>query len=344
MGHNRKTWTVLLGLLAAAALLVSACGDDDDDDGIDAPAPDATGELSSGNEEEPRESATAVGTAAAGDAPDDDGFPLTVERSDGEELVIEEAPQRIVSLDASATEILYAIDAGDQIVAADLYSNFPEEALLKARLDAFAPSPEAILAEEPDLVLIFSNEGDIVSVLDDLGVEVLFLEPPAELDGIMERVELFGEITGHGEEAAAVASDMANRVDSIVEAVSGADEGPRVFHELDNTLFSVGPGSFIGDLYELLGAENVAAAAGQPFPQLTSEAIIAADPEVVILADEAFGETIETVSARPGWAVITAVREGRIHGVDPDIASRPGPRIVEFLELVAAYLYPELFE
>ena len=169
-------------------------------------------------------------------------------------------------------------------------------------------------------------------------------EPPPDLDGIYERIGLFGEITDHNAEATELVGSMQERVDAVLETVGEVEEGPRFFHELDNLLFTVGPGSFIGDLYDLLKAQNIAAETGEPFPQLTSEAVIAADPEVIILADESFGESIETVQARPGWDVISAVEEGRVHGVDPDIASRPGPRIVDFLEIVAAYLYPELFE
>ena len=315
--------SVRLCLIALVCVLVVACGDDEDGEESDS-TPEVTSED--------------VSDDAATD------FPLTVTRSDGVELTIDEPAQRIVSLDPSATETLYAIGAGDQVVAADLFSNYPEEAQAKARLDAYQPSAEAILAEEPDLVLMFVNDTGAVDVLDDLGAAVLFLEVPDSLDGIYERIELYGQITGHTDEATDLVDSMQARVDAVVEKVAGVDQGPRVFHELDATLFTVGAGSFIGDLYELLKAQNIAAAVDSEFPQLTSEAVIAANPEVIILADEDFGETPESVASRPGWSVISAVNEGRVHTVDPDIANRPGPRIVEFLEDVAGYIYPELFE
>jgi iron complex transport system substrate-binding protein len=117
-----------------------------------------------------------------------------------------------------------------------------------------------------------------------------------------------------------------------------------VFHELDNTLYSVGPGSFLHDVYATLRAENIAEATGQPFPQLNPEAVIAANPQVIILADEEFGESADTVAARPGWDQISAVRDGRVHGADPDIFSRPGPRVVQAIEILKPLLYPELGE
>jgi cobalamin transport system substrate-binding protein len=313
-----KVWIPVL--LALCVVVTAACGDDDDSE--DAPEVDT----------QENEDATP------------DSFPLTVTRSDGAELTIEQPAERIVSLDPSATEILYAIGAGDQVVAADLFSNYPEEAQAKARLDAFQPSPEAILAEEPDLVLMFANDTGAVDVLDDLGATVLYLEVPDSLEGIYERIELYGQITGHEDEALSLSDTMAARVDAVVETVADVEEGPRFFHELDPTLFTVSPSSFIGDLYELLKAQNIADDSAGEFPQLTSEAVISSDPEVIILADEGFEETIETVRARPGWNVITAVAEGRVHRVDPDIANRPGPRIVDFLELLLGHLYPELAE
>ncbi|MEX2237729.1 MAG: ABC transporter substrate-binding protein [Dehalococcoidia bacterium] len=319
-----RLWLPILALL----ILAAACGGgDDDDDGDD--------------RQTPQETATQGATPA--ESEEGTAFPLDLERSDGETLTIELEPQRIVSLDSSATEILYAIGAGDQVVAADLFSNYPAEAEAKARLDAFQPSAEAILNERPDLVLVFDDATGVVGTLDDLGARVLYLEVPDSLDGIYERIDLYGQITGHEQEAAELVESMTARVDTVLQTIAEVAEGPRVFHELDNTLFTISSDSFLGDLYVLLKAENIAADAADAFPQMTAEAVIEADPEVIILADEEFGEDIDTVSARPGWNVISAVQSGRVHGVNPDIASRPGPRIVDLLEQLAALLYPELF-
>ncbi len=132
-------------------------------------------------------------------------------------------------------------------------------------------------------------------------------------------------------------------VAEVTESVDGLD-APTFFHEVDNTYYTAGPGSFIADLYDELSAENIAESTGQAFPQMSAEAIIAADPQVIILADEDAGESPETVAARPGWDVIAAVKDGRVHVVSPDIISRPGPRLVEALETLAGLLYPEVLD
>jgi iron complex transport system substrate-binding protein len=133
---------------------------------------------------------------------------------------------------------------------------------------------------------------------------------------------------------------MDARISEIQRALAD-EEGPSVFHEIDNTFFTAGRGSFIGDLYDILGAENIANATGEAYPQMTQEAIIEADPDVIILADEDAGETPATVAARPGWEAISAVQNNRVHIVDPDIVSRPGPRIVVALRTLARFLYSD---
>ena len=126
-------------------------------------------------------------------------------------------------------------------------------------------------------------------------------------------------------------------------ALEDVAEAPTVFHEIDTKYFSAGSGTFIGDLYGMLGAANIADATGQAYPQMSAEAIIQADPDVIVLADEDAGESPETVKARPGWGSVSAVKNDRIYVIDPDIVSRPGPRLVEALRTLAGYLYPELF-
>ena len=137
---------------------------------------------------------------------------------------------------------------------------------------------------------------------------------------------------------------MQQDVTDIQEQLVDVEQGPRLFHELDNQLFTVAPDSFVGDLYTILKAQNIAAGTDQAYPQLSQEAIIEANPEVIILADTAGGESVEMVKARPGWGSISAVANNRIYVIDPDIASRPGPRLVDALGTLAQMLYPERFE
>lgn len=269
-------------------------------------------------------------------------FPLAIEQSDGEQLTIEQAPQRVVSLSAHATEILCDVGAGDQLAAVEAFANCPLEGGEKPDLDSFAPNLEAIAGFNPDLVYVSSDQDGIVGALRDVNIPVLFRELPTSIEGVLSEILLFGRLSGHAAEAEALVQSMQERLDAVSERVAEIDEGPRIYHELDTTYFSAAPQSFIGGFYTLLKAENIAADAIDDFPQLSAEVIIDRDPEVIILADEAAGVTAESVAERPGWSGISAVVNERICVIDPDIVSRPGPRIVEAVEALAECLYPEL--
>lgn len=337
-------YRLVLLLAAAFALVLAACGDDDGDSGSGSPTA-TTGS-----------SATATATPVVATPiapffdchaphpatePDASYFPVTVTDGNGDEVTINEPPVKIASLDAAHTEILYAIGAGGQVSAVDNFSNCPGEAnALSARVDSFNVSVEAITGLEPDLVILFYDPGDLVTSLRAAGLNVLFLLTPADLEATYDEIKLVGNVTGHPDEADALVTSMISEVTAIEASVEGED-APTIYHEVDNTYYSVGPGSFIADLYNVLGAENIADSTGQPYPQLSSEAIIAANPEVIILADEDFGESAETVGARPGWSAIDAVENGRIYGINPDIISRSGPRIVDALRALEGYLYPD---
>jgi iron complex transport system substrate-binding protein len=276
-------------------------------------------------------------------APDATAFPVEVTDSVGNTVTLEAPPQSIASLSAGHTEILYAIGAGDQVTAVDSTSDCPQAVNDLPKVDAFTPSVEAIADLQPDLVVIFFDPGDLQASLQNLDIPVLNLAAPASIQGVYDQTELLGEATGHAADAAGLVADMQAAVQSIQSEIGDAVPAPTVFHEIDNTYFTAGPGSFIADLYDILGAQNIADATGQPFPQMSAEAIIEADPEVIILADEDAGETPDTVKARPGWGSVSAVQNDRIHIIDPDIVSRPGPRLVEALRTLAMFLYPERF-
>lgn len=275
--------------------------------------------------------------------PDAAAFPADVTDSMGNTVTLAATPQRIVSLSAGHTEILYALGAGDQVTAVDSTSDCPRATDGLPKVDAFTPSVEAIADLEPDLVIIFFDPGDLQSSLQGLGIPVLNLAAPDSVQGVYDQTALLGEATGHAGEAADVIAGMRTAVEDVQSTLADAGEGPRVFHEIDSSYFSVGSGTFIGDMYTVLGAKNIADATGENYPQMSAEAIIEADPEVIVLADEDAGESPDTVKARPGWGGVSAVRNERIYTVDPDIVSRPGPRLVEALNTLAAYLYPELF-
>jgi len=270
-------------------------------------------------------------------------FPLTIEQSDGQQLTLERAPQRIVSLSTHATEILCAIGAGDQLAAVERYANCPLGSKEKPELDAYKPNLEAIAGYQPDLVYVFSDTEGIVEALRRVGTPVLYLKLPSSMEGVLEQIELFGRLSGHESEAQELVQSMRERMDAVKDKVADVEQGPRIFHELDPTYFTAAPNSFVGDFYNLLKAKNIAEGATDEYPQLSAEVIIQRDPEVIILADEAGGVTADSVKQRPGWDQISAVKNNRICAIVPELVSVPGPRVVDGLEALAKCLYPERF-
>lgn len=333
---KERTWWILATLMALLAIIAAGCGDDGEKGSGTPAAPTVTDAAPSAGTFEPFDCEGEY----PGTAPDDSAFPLDVTDDSGATLSFEEPPSAIVSLSAAHVEVLYAIGAGDQLVAGDLFSDCPVAAAELEKIDSFTPSVEAITALEPDLVLLFYDPGDLRNSLEAADIKVLALDSPADVEGVLDQIRLLGQVTGHEESAETTIGGISGRIDEIVASIP-QDEPLSVYHEVDNTFFSAGPGSFVSDLYDILKAENIAEATSEPFPQLTQEAIIAAAPDVIVLADEEAGESAETVSARPGWDSIPAVQNERIYTIDPDIVSRPGPRLVEALEKLAGLLYKE---
>ncbi len=294
--------------------------------------------------EEGGRKATSTPTAATPSLPSpfQESFPLTVKDDHGKAITLPAAPQRVVALAPSFIEVLFAIGAGDSLVAVDENSDFPPEAAAKPKISGFQPSVEGIAGLRPDLVIIFFDPGDLQSSLERLGIPVLFLATPATVGETLDQIGLLGRASGHGDEARQLVAQMQEGIDAITAKLAAVQQGPRVFHELDPTLFTTCPGEFVHDMYALLKARNIAEQVSGAC-QMSNEALIQADPEVIILADEPSGESPQTVAARPGWDQISAVRNGRVHSVDPDIVSRPGPRIVDAMETLARLLYPERF-
>ncbi|HHX85439.1 MAG TPA: ABC transporter substrate-binding protein [Actinomycetales bacterium] len=244
-------------------------------------------------------------------------------------------PQAIVSLSPTTTEMLYAVGAGEQVVAVDEQSDFPAEVPV-TELSGYTPNVEAILGYAPDLVVTTDDNGGLVSGLERAGVEVLLLPAGDDVDDTYDQIEQVGAATGHEDAADDLVERMRTEIDEIVASVPERAEPLTYFHELDDTYYTVTDATYIGNAYELLGLRSIATG-DDAYPQLSEELILEADPDLVFLADaQCCGVTPESVAERAGWDGLTAVREGRVHVVDEDIASRWGPRIVDFLREVAA--------
>jgi iron complex transport system substrate-binding protein len=269
-------------------------------------------------------------------------FPVSVKSGPmkgGELVTIEARPRSIVSLSPTATEMLWAIGADDQVIAVDDQSDFPE-GVPTTELSGYEPNVEAILGYEPDLVVSSGDSGDLVASLDKVEVPVLLLPSATDLDESYAQIERLGAATGHVREAAEVVAEMRAGIEAAVAEAPDA-AGLTYFHELGPDLFTVSGRTFIGEVYGLYGLRNIADAAGKgdDYPQLSSEYVVSADPDLVFVGDnECCGVTPADVRARPGWKEMSAVRDGGIYVVDEDITSRWGPRVVEFVELVGKIL------
>ena len=327
----------MLILLLAVGLLLSAC------------EPAATATPASVQEPEP----APITEAAPSPEPIEEPAPEMMTFTDdlGHTFELADYPQSIVSISASTTEILFAIGAGGQVVGRDEYSVYPAEALNVTSVGAMWEElpAEAILALEPDLVVaaqIISE--DQVQALRDLGLNVYWQANPTSYEELFENLRDFARLTGHEAETETLIADLTARVKAVQAKTATVTETPSVFYELDATdpsnPWTAGSGTFIDYIIKQAGGANAASALEGEYAQLSSEQLIAVNPDVILLADAPYGTTAESVAARPGWDVIAAVKDNAMYPIDPNMMSVPGPRLVDALEVTARLLHPELFE
>jgi iron complex transport system substrate-binding protein len=262
------------------------------------------------------------------------GIPSTTE-------AVKQAPARIVSISTVATEMLFAIGAGEQMVAVDSLSTFPAEAPV-TDLSGFEPNIEAILGFQPDLVVLSYDPGDVMAGLEAAGVDSLLQGASMTIADTYVQILALGEITGRTAEAEALVDSMQAEIAELAASVVEPDEPLSYYHELDDTLYTVTSSTFIGEVYALTGLVNAADPADAEgtswgYTQLSAEYLLDADPDIIFLADtKCCGQTAATIAERPGWETLTAVSTGRIVELDDDVASRWGPRIVDFLRAIVA--------
>lgn len=269
-------------------------------------------------------------------------FPVRIE-SGGVVTTIDTVPTRIVSLSPTATEMLFAIGAGEQVVAVDEYSYHPDEAPV-TDLSGFTPNLEAIVAFEPDLVVVSDDIDDIVDSLAGVAIPTLVLPGATVVSDAFDQIRTLGAATGHADEADTVASSMEAEIEALIAGVAASDEPLTYYHELGSdgggSFYSVTSSTFIGEVFGAFGLENIADPAdadGFGYPVLSVEFIIEADPDLIFYTS-CCGDTPESIADRPGWGSITAVRDGALFELNDDLASRWGPRLVEFFEVVASAL------
>ena len=263
-------------------------------------------------------------------------FPVTIENN-GTSITIAEKPDSIISLSPTATEILFAIDAGSQVIAVDDQSNYPAEAPI-SDLSGFTPNLESIVALSPDLVVVSFDVDGIVAALSAANIPVIVQFAASSLDDTYTQIAELGTVTGNASKSEALISEMKSEIASAIASLPAESAALTYYHELDNTLFTVTSATFIGSVYALAGLTNiadVATGAESGYPQLSPEFIVSSDPAIVFLADtKCCGQSAQTLAQRPGFSELTAVTTGSVVELDDDVASRWGPRTVDFVQAI----------
>ena len=316
---STRTLALAAAAVASAAAALAGCG--------------SAASTPAGTASSPAASSPA---AAAGSS-----FPVTVTASDGS-VTIKAKPVRIVSLAPTATEDLYAVGAGPQVVAVDQNSDYPPGVPV-TKLSGLTPNLEAIARYRPDLVISYQNANGLVTGLGKLGIPVLIEPAAATLADAYAQIGQIGQATGHLTQARRVVAAMKAQIAGYVRQAGSSHPGLTYYWELTaSPFYSVTSSTFIGQIVGLFGLKSIADAADKAsdggYPELSEEYIIKAQPRIIFLADNQAadgGQTPATVAKRPGWSAIPAVQDHEVIGLNDDIASRWGPRLPQLVAEIA---------
>jgi len=268
-------------------------------------------------------------------------------------------PDRIVSLAPSTTEILFALDLDDKVVAVTDYDNYPYDfsawvaaGNMTSVGDFSDPNMEVIASVDPDLILATAGvQGESIDSLRSLNYKVLVLDP-SSVEGVLQDIVLVGKATGHNAQATTLVNSLRSRIDAVEEKVASAASKPKVYYEVwydPTSLWSAGSKAWQNELIEKAGGTNIFADQQLDYFQSSAEAVIDLNPDVIVLPATGMGfgppfwGSIDDVKARPGWSSISAIQGNRLFQVDGDVIARAGPRVADAIEALAAYFNPELF-
>jgi iron complex transport system substrate-binding protein len=278
-------------------------------------------------------------------------FPVTVKDALGNEITIEKEPERIVSLIPSNTEIAFELGLGDKMVGVSDFDNYPEEVNNIEKIGGQEFNVEKILSLNPDLVLAHQsgahNAEEGLNQLRDAGVPVFVVKEAASFDQVYETIQTIGKITGTNNQASEIVQMMKTKVDEIEQKAAeiAEEEQMKVFMEVSGapTLYTAGKGTFMDEMLTIINAKNIIEEEG--WPQVTEEAVIKADPDVIITTYGYYvPDATEQILNRDGWDNVSAVQNKRVYDVNSDLVSRPGPRLIEGVEELAKAVYPEIFD
>lgn len=267
------------------------------------------------------------------------------------QVTLDQPAEKIVTLSPPITEMLYAIGAGDQVIARDSFSDYPEAALSLPDIGGgFAEYDlETIISLEPDLVIAGGiNTAELVQSLEDLGLTVYYLANPSDLEGTFASIETLGVLSNHEDQAKELVSGLSSRVDAVSTILQVVEEKPTVYYELDATdvtkPYTPGPNTFYTSMIEMAGGENIGEKLEFEWAQISLEQLLIEDPDLILLGDAMWGITPESVAERAGWGSLTAVANGSVLPFDDNLIARIGPRQVDGLEALAKIFHPGLFK
>ncbi len=246
-------------------------------------------------------------------------------------------PKRIISLSPSITEILFEIGSGNQVIAVDNFSNYPNETPI-SDISAYDPNVEAISLLNPDLVILSYNIKNLKTALKKIGIETIYLPAPLNFEDILDQIDYLGQKTGNEDKAKKLISKMKSKMKTL-QKLRENEPATKIYHELDPNYYSPSKFSFIGDIYQKLNYKNVANKAditNLGYPKLSPELIISENPDLIILPGKD-NKYVENVKSRPGWNYIKAVKKNNFLLTNSDIASRWGPRILNFASILVEY-------
>lgn len=275
-------------------------------------------------------------------------FPLKVKDQMNREVTVEKEPKRIVSLAPSNTEILFALGLGGKVVGVTNYCDYPEEAKSKEKIGGFSdPNLEKIISLKPDLVLATDMHQKPVEQLEKLNIPVVILAPK-NIPDMLKSIEIIGRISGKEAESLRLVETLKNRIKTVENKTAGIpqDKRPKIYYEVWPEPFTTaGPGTFVNDIIEKAGGENISGDAEKAYPQYSQEMIISKNPDIIIFSHHGSSkQTIEDILKRPGWENINAVKNNKVFYVDENIVQRATPRLVDGLEQFAKIIHPELFK
>lgn len=278
-------------------------------------------------------------------------FPVTITDGIGQTITLEKAPERIVSLIPSNTEIIYALGYGEKIIGVTDLDNYPEDVLNKEKVGGMELNLEKIISLNPDLVL--ANEWhkngavDVVAKLQEAGITVIVVKDATSLEEVYETIRLLGQVIGMNGKAEEVVATMNDRYAAIVEKAKGIKDSDKksVWVEISPPpeLYTTGKGTFMHELIEAVGAVNVAGEQ-EGWPMLTEEQVVGSNPDVILLTYNYVDKAVESTLTRSGWEEVTAIKEKRVYLINGDTISRPGPRLMDALEEIAKKVYPDVYK